>query len=93
VYYLGDGPETPAGLAGSFGATDHATCFVGHFHRWLVATPEGLLPWDGRTPLVMRPDQRYLVTVAAVCDGWCAAFDTDSRELVPHRLAERRASP
>jgi hypothetical protein len=21
--------------------------FVGHFHRWLSATPEGIIPWNG----------------------------------------------
>jgi hypothetical protein len=89
VYYVGERPETPAGLAGSFEASDHAACFVGHFHRWLAATPDGRLPWDGRTPLLMRPGQRYLAAVAAVCDGWCAVLDTDSRELVPHQVAEK----
>jgi predicted phosphodiesterase len=93
VYYLGERPETPGGLAAGFGACDHAACLVGHFHRRLAATPEGPLPWDGRTPLRMREGRRYLVVVAAVCDGWCAAFDTASRELVPHRLGEPGPSP
>jgi predicted phosphodiesterase len=89
VYYLGDRPESPEGLASSFGATDHAVLFTGHFHHWVAASPEGRLGWDGGGPIALRADQRHLVVVAAVCDGWCAVFDTDSRELVPHRLAER----
>ena len=86
VYYLGEGPESAEGLARSFGASDHPVSFTGHFHRWLVAKPQGRLGWDGSHPIVLPPDQRHLVVVAAVCDGWCAVFDTDSRELVPHRL-------
>ena len=89
VYYLGERPESSGGLAGSFGACDHAVLFTGHFHRWLAATPEGRLGWDGGEPITLREDRRHLVVVAAVCDGWCAVFDTDSRGLVPHRLAER----
>jgi predicted phosphodiesterase len=47
VYYLGARPETPEGLAGTFAASEHRVVFTGHFHRWLAATPGGLLPWDG----------------------------------------------
>jgi predicted phosphodiesterase len=88
VYYLGDRPETAEGQAGSFGACDHAALFTGHFHRWLAATPQGQLAWDGSTPILLEGERLYLITVAAVCDGWCAVFDTDSRELVPHRVAD-----
>ncbi|MBV9126030.1 MAG: metallophosphoesterase [Planctomycetes bacterium] len=88
VYYLGDRPETEEGRASSFGACHHGVVFVGHFHRWLAASPKGCLAWNGSTPILLHPDQRYLVAVAAVCDGWCAVFDSDSRELVPSRLAE-----
>ena len=89
VYYLGEGPETEGGQASSFGASAHAVLFTGHFHRWLAATPQGRLGWDGSSPITLPPEQRHLIVVAAVCDGWCAVYDTDSRELVPHRLAER----
>ncbi len=83
VYYLGERPETPEGLAATFGASPQPVSFVGHFHRWLAATPKGLLPWDGRSPLPVQPGQRYLIVVAAVCDGWCALFDTETSVLTP----------
>ncbi len=83
VYYLGERPETPEGLAGTFGASSHPVSFVGHFHRWLAATPEGRLPWGGRSPLLLQPGRRYLVVVAAVADGRCALFDTATNELTP----------
>jgi predicted phosphodiesterase len=92
AYYLGDRPETPEGLAGSFSASPCRRAFVGHFHRWLAATPEGILAWDGSSPVVLDPGRRYLVVVAAVCDGWCAVFDTDSGQLVPCRLPALAAS-
>ena len=42
-YYLGERPETAEGLAKSFAASSHPVLFVGHFHRWLVASPGGRL--------------------------------------------------
>jgi hypothetical protein len=86
VYYLGERPETVEGQAMSFAASSHPAMFLGHFHRWLVASPTGLLAWDGKAPILLRPDERYLVVVAAVCDGWCAVFDTDSRVMTPFHL-------
>jgi predicted phosphodiesterase len=85
-YYLGERPESAEGLARSFAASGHAVLFVGHFHRWLVASPGGRLPWEGGEPILLRADRRYLAVVAAVCDGWCAVFDTGSRELAPVAL-------
>lgn len=87
AYYLGDRPETAAGLAGTFAASTCHVSFVGHFHRWLTATPEGIIPWDGNQAVSLTPEQRYLVVVAAVCDGWCAVYDTTNGHLVPLRLA------
>ncbi len=86
AYYLGERPETADGQASSFAASSHPVLFVGHFHRWLVASSSGRLPWDGTEPIRLRPDERYLVVVAAVCDGWCAVFDTDSRVMTPFHL-------
>src|SRR5581483_11829805 len=84
AYYLEARPETAEGLAGAFRASAQRVTFVGHFHRWLAATPAGVLLWDGGGPILLGPRERYLVVVAAVCDGWCAAYDTDSGRLVPY---------
>lgn len=53
--------------------------FVGHFPRWLPMTATGLLALDGREPIVLDPDARYLIAVAAVCDGHCGLFVTSRR--------------
>jgi hypothetical protein len=83
VYYLGERPETPEGLAGTFGASSQPVSFVGHFRRRLAATPEGLLPWDGRSPLPLQPGRRYLVVVATVADGRRALYHTGEKALSP----------
>lgn len=88
VFYLGDRPESAEGQASSFAASELAVTFTGHFHRWLAVTPQGNLDWDGTSPIRLQPHLRYLIVIAAVCDGWCAMLDTSSRELLPHRIAE-----
>lgn len=85
-WYLHGPPDTPEVLARNFAATDKRVLFQGHYHRWLAATPEGVLPWRGEGPLVLEPGRRYLVVVHAVLDGWCACYDTATGELLPVRL-------
>jgi hypothetical protein len=85
-YYCGERPEESEAAANTFAAVPHGVVFVGHFHRWVAATAGRRLPWDGGEPICLHPVERWLVVVAAVCDGWCAAFDTDSRVLQPYRL-------
>jgi hypothetical protein len=80
-------PDTPELAARSFDAWPQRVLFMGHIHRWLIATPAGRLDWDGTRPITLASPQRYLVAVAAVCDGKCAVFDTQTSELVPCDLA------
>lgn len=87
AYYTGDEPESSRGLADTFAASRCRITFIGHFHRWLLATPGGGLPWKGEVAVTLDRDQRYLVVVGAVCEGWCAVYDTASGVLTPHRLA------
>jgi predicted phosphodiesterase len=76
-------PDSPERLARSFAAVPHRVLFLGHLHRWLLGTPEGLLPWRGEGPVRLDGRTRHLVVVAAVADGHCALFDTHTTELTP----------
>lgn len=89
IYYLGDRPESETGRAASFASSPCRVTFVGHFHRWFAATLTEVIPWDGSEAIRLTPEQRYLVVVAAVCEGWCGVYDTDNSEFMPHRLSSR----
>jgi hypothetical protein len=69
----------------AFGAVGSRWQFVGHYHRWWAATPEGPVDWAGPAPLCFEPGRRYFVVVAAVCHGWCGVLDIDRGELEPLR--------
>ena len=74
---------TPDARATGFARTPYRRVFVGHHHLWAMFTPEGELPWGPSKPAHLSADQRYLVSVGAVVDGWCAVFDTQADELNP----------
>jgi predicted phosphodiesterase len=81
--------------AQSFAAVDHRLLFIGHYHRWWAATPEGKLDWEGDRPLELAADQRYFVVVGPVLGGWCGLIDTDAGVLLPIRIGDvqRPAEP
>lgn len=83
AYYLDPRPEGPGGAALALAASPCGVSFLGHYHRWLAATPGGLLPWEGREPLRLDPGERYLIVVGAVSGGECGLYDTETRVLTP----------
>lgn len=83
LWYFEGPPDHPDKLARIFAATDCRVMFAGHYHKWLAATPDGLLDWNGSQPLLLAPKQRYFVTVAAICNGSYAIYDTESNLLTP----------
>jgi hypothetical protein len=83
LWYFDGPPDTPEKLARSFAAVPHRALFIGHLHRWLLGTPEGVLPWRGGRPIRLDRTKRHLVVVHAVWDGKCALFDTESGDLTP----------
>jgi hypothetical protein len=40
-------PDAPEKLAQSIATARHRVLFLGYLHRWLLGTPDGLLPWRG----------------------------------------------
>lgn len=86
-WYVERAPETAEAAACDFAAYPHRRMFLGHYHRWLVVSPEGPLPWCATLPFAFDPERRYMVVIGAVCDGWCAVYDTEADVLIPHRLS------
>jgi hypothetical protein len=82
-WYVTRFPESADAAAAEFAAFPHGRMFLGHYHRWAITTPAGLVPWQGDRQFVFDRGERYLVVVAAVCDGYCAVFDTAHDVLTP----------
>jgi predicted phosphodiesterase len=84
LWYLEGMPDTLEKVARSFDAVPHPVMFVGHFHRWMIATRREILDWQGATPICLDSKERYLVLLGAASHGHFAVFDTDALELTPH---------
>jgi predicted phosphodiesterase len=86
LWYFDGPPETPEQVARIFAAAHNRVMFVGHYHRWLLVTPEGIQPWGGDGPIVLEAGNRHLVAINAVCQGKCALFETERGLLTPFDL-------
>jgi predicted phosphodiesterase len=67
----------------AFAAVAQRLLFVGHYHRWWAATPQGPVEWAAPAALALAPDERYFVVVAAVFQGWCGLLDLERGTLEP----------
>ena len=83
LWYFDGPPDTPEKLARSFAAVPNHVSFLGHFHRWLLGSPAGVMDWQGETPVNLEPGHQHLVVVHAVWAGKCALFDTGTNDLIP----------
>jgi hypothetical protein len=88
LWYYEGLPDTPEQAQRSFAAVAERVLFMGHLHRWLVMTPAERVSWSGERQLALDPQQRYLIGVAAVLDGWCAVYDTAESLLTPIRCGD-----
>ena len=83
LWYFEGIPNTPEKLSRIFQASSHRIFFCGHFHRWLLATPQELTDWSGRSPISLALPNRYFCIIGALCLGRWAVFDTDTCLLMP----------
>lgn len=82
LWYFEGPPDHHGKLERIFNAVPNRIMFAGHFHKWLLATPDGINEWNGDTPICLDHG-RYFVVVGALCEGQFAIFDTDTSELLP----------
>lgn len=82
LWYFEGPPDEQGKLDRIFNAVPHRYMFGGHYHRWLLVTPEGISDWHGDRPIRLD-GPRYFVVIGALCDGCYATFDTESGELMP----------
>ena len=82
LWYFEGPPDEHGNLERIFNAVPNRIMFAGHFHNWLLATPDGINEWQGDSSI--RLDQgRYFVVVGALCEGQFAIFNTDTSVLLP----------
>ena len=82
LWYFEGPPDEHGKLERIFNAVPNRIMFAGHYHKWLLATPDGINEWKGDSPI--RLDHgRYFVVVGALCEGRFAIFDTETSELLP----------
>ena len=82
LWYFEGPPNEPHKLDRIFNAVPNRLMFGGHYHSWLIVTPDGITDWNGHCPIHLT-EGRFFVVVGAICEGQYATFDTESSELVP----------
>ena len=82
LWFFEGPPDSKGRLDCIFNAVPNRLMFAGHYHRWLLARPDGIADWQGECPVRLHQG-RYFVVVDALVDGRYAMFDTDTSELVP----------
>lgn len=90
LWYFDGPPDTQEKLHRSFTAVPNRVMFTGHFHRWLLGSSAGMIPWNGEGPIRLDMTKQHLIVVNAVWSGHCALFDTERNELTPYSVGTPR---
>ena len=82
LWYFDGPPDQHEKRDRIFNAAPQRFLLMGHYHKWLLATPQGIIDWRGERPICLN-EGRYFVVVGALCQGQFAIFDTETMMLVP----------
>lgn len=82
LWYFDGPPDQHGNLDRIFAAVPNRIMFAGHFHKWLLATPDRINEWRGDCSVKLS-DGRFFVLVGALCEGCYAVFDTETSHLEP----------
>lgn len=82
LWHFEGSPDEHCQLARIFDAVPNRLMFMGHYHRWVLARPGGIVDWHGESPIRLD-DDRYFLVVGALCNGDYAILDTETSELTP----------
>lgn len=85
LWYLNGPPDSNKDLNRIFNSCDHRYMFSGHYHRWLLSTPDRIHDWSGYAPVSLKRDRSFVV-VGALCEGRFATFDTETCVLTPFNI-------
>lgn len=82
LWYFEGPPDEHGKLNRIFDAVPNRLMFAGHYHKWLLVSPDGIQDWIGQTSVRLN-DGRYFVVIGALCEGRYAILDTETGELTP----------
>ncbi|QDT48942.1 hypothetical protein Pan258_29890 [Symmachiella dynata] len=82
LWYFEGPPNEHGQLDRIFDAVPNRLMFAGHYHMWLVATPNGITDWCGEGPISLA-DGRFFVVVGALSEGHYATLNINTSEFVP----------
>ncbi len=85
LWYFDGPPDDQAKLDRIFAAAPNRLMFGGHYHGWLLVSPERICDWNGDVPIRLDSG-RYFIVIGALCEGRFATFDTETSELCPFQL-------
>jgi len=78
-------PQTPERRQQIFSSKPQRIFFAGHYHRWMLVSPERTESWDGTEPICLD-DGRYFVVLNALVHGSFVTYDTVTSWLTTFRV-------
>lgn len=85
LWFFDGPPDNPDRLEKIFNSVPERIMFAGHYHEWLVVSPDGISDWKGDRPLSLA-EGRHFVVVDALCKGSFATYDTECALFSPYRV-------